>query len=70
MTRTNLIETAEALLAGDLLERKDGTLTRGGRSMSRHLTFVRNRTGDTEYHTRKLTAGVKNTMKFHNLRVD
>ena len=69
MTRKNLIETAEALLAGDLLERQDGTLTRGGRTISRHLTSVRNKTGDRAHHMRILARSCANTMKFHEITV-
>jgi hypothetical protein len=69
MSRTNLIETASAILESNILTKSDGSRTKGARSMSRHLTFVKNNTGDTKYHRAKLEKVIVNTVAFHGLVV-
>ena len=69
MTRKQLIETAEAIIASDILTKSDGTRTKGAKSISRHLTFVKNKTGDTKYHQKKLGNKVANVIEFYELEI-
>ena len=69
MSKKDLIATAEAILASGILTKQDGTPTKGGRKMSRHLTFVTNGTGDTKYHRERLEGVVTRTMDFYEITV-